>query len=85
MFWDRSRSVCLLCIRRSSAHRPHLEAAAVYDAISYYLDHQADIEQEIAENRFEAVQAQARLDADEKGVVTFPTKLIVLLECIQTV
>ncbi|MCZ7569049.1 MAG: DUF433 domain-containing protein [Ardenticatenaceae bacterium] len=30
---------------------PHLSAAAVYDAISYYLDHQEEIEQEIAENR----------------------------------
>ena len=51
---------------------PHLKAAAVYDAISYYLDHQAEIEQEIAENRFEAVQAQVGLDVDDKGVVTFP-------------
>jgi uncharacterized protein (DUF433 family) len=30
---------------------PHLKAAAVYDAISYYLDHQGEIEQEIAEHR----------------------------------
>lgn len=51
---------------------PHLKAAAVYDAISYYLDHQAEIEQEIAENRFEAVQAQAGLEVDERGFVTFP-------------
>jgi len=32
---------------------PHLTPAAVYDAISYYLDHQKQIEQEIAENRLE--------------------------------
>lgn len=51
---------------------PHLKAAAVYDAISYYLDHQAEIEQEIAENRFQAVQAQTGLEVDERGFVTFP-------------
>ncbi len=30
---------------------PHLKPAAIYDAISYYLDHQQEIEAEIAENR----------------------------------
>ena len=30
---------------------PHLEAAVVYDAISYYLDHREEIEVQIAENR----------------------------------
>jgi uncharacterized protein (DUF433 family) len=34
---------------------PQLSAAAVFDAISYYLDHQSEIEQEIAENRLEAL------------------------------
>jgi uncharacterized protein (DUF433 family) len=29
----------------------HLEPAAIYDAISYYLDHQQEIEAGIAENR----------------------------------
>src|SRR3954451_7408049 len=33
----------------------HLSPASVYDAISYYLDHQAEIEQEIADNRLEAL------------------------------
>lgn len=51
---------------------PHLKAAAVYDAMSYYLDHQAEIEQEIAQNRFAAVQARAGLAVDERGVVTLP-------------
>ena len=51
---------------------PHLQAAAVYDAMSYYLDHQAEIEQEIAEIRFAAVQARVGLAVDERGVVTFP-------------
>ncbi len=34
---------------------PHLTPASVYDALSYYLDHQAEIEQEIAESRLEAL------------------------------
>jgi uncharacterized protein (DUF433 family) len=32
------------------ASYPHLSAAAVYDAISYYLDHQAEINREIADS-----------------------------------
>ena len=32
---------------------PHLTAAQAYDAISYYLDHQDEIEQEIEENKIE--------------------------------
>jgi hypothetical protein len=51
---------------------PHVQAAAVYDAISYYLDHQQEIEQEIAENRLEAVQGQDGLEVDERGFVSFP-------------
>ena len=29
---------------------PHLTLAQIYDALSYYYDHQAEIEQELAEN-----------------------------------
>lgn len=50
---------------------PHLPAAAVYDAISYYLDHQEDIEQEIANNRLETLRAQHKLTVDEQGMVRF--------------
>jgi len=51
---------------------PHLKAAAVYDAISYYLDHQQEIEQEIAENRLEALRAKYGLEIDAGGFVSFP-------------
>ena len=51
---------------------PHVKAAAVYDAISYYLDHQAEIEREIADNRFQTLQAQYSLEIDERGFVSFP-------------
>jgi uncharacterized protein (DUF433 family) len=53
-----------------SAH-PHLSAAAVHDAISYYLDHQAEIEQEIAENRLETLTQKHNLSVDEHGFVHF--------------
>ena len=50
---------------------PHLPAAAVYDAISYYLDHQSEIEQEIVDNRLEALAAKHDLTVNEQGIVHF--------------
>jgi uncharacterized protein (DUF433 family) len=55
---------------------PHLSAAAVHDAISYYLDHQAEIEQEIAENRLEALVAKHNLILDEQGFVHFTNEAL---------
>jgi hypothetical protein len=52
---------------------PHVKAAAVYDAISYYLDHQPEIEREIADNRFQALQAEYSLEIDKRGFVSFTT------------
>ena len=51
---------------------PHLQAAAVYDAISYYLDHQPEIEQEIVNNRLETLAAKHGLTIDDQGVLRFP-------------
>ena len=51
---------------------PHLSAAAVHDAISYYLDHRAEIEQEIAAHRVEYVLAQTGAQLNERGFITFP-------------
>jgi uncharacterized protein (DUF433 family) len=51
---------------------PHLKIAAVYDAISYYLDHQQEIEAEIAANWLETLQATYRLDIDARGFAAFP-------------
>jgi uncharacterized protein (DUF433 family) len=50
---------------------PHLSAAAVHDALSYYLDHRGEIEQEIAAHRAEAVLAEAGAMVDPKGFVRF--------------
>jgi len=46
---------------------PHISAAAVYDAISYYLDHQEEIEALIEQNRPERVMEEHRLELGEKG------------------
>jgi len=46
---------------------PHLSAAAVHDAISYYLDHQEEIEQEIVNNRLETVMTKAGVEIDKRG------------------
>jgi len=51
---------------------PHVKSAAVYDAISYYLDHQQEIEQEIAANRLEALRVTYRLEIDDRGLAAFP-------------
>ena len=46
-------------------HFPHLTLAQVFDALSYYADHQAEIERYIEQNRIpdDAVHPLARPDA----------------------
>ncbi|MBI3914438.1 MAG: DUF433 domain-containing protein [Chloroflexi bacterium] len=51
-----------------------LKPAAVYDAISYYHDHQSAIEQEIRENRIEYVLAQNVATMDARGRIIFGKK-----------
>ena len=46
---------------------PHLSAAQIYDAISYYLDHQEEIERDFKESRLEAILEKYNLQKDEKG------------------
>jgi uncharacterized protein (DUF433 family) len=53
---------------------PHLRAAAVYDAISYYLDHQDEIEAEITQNRLEFLIQERGFEVDEQGFVQFAGK-----------
>lgn len=50
---------------------PHLTATAVHDAISYYLDHRAEIEQDILANRIENVLAETGAQMDRHGFITF--------------
>jgi uncharacterized protein (DUF433 family) len=53
---------------------PHLQASWVYDAVSYYLDHQQEIEKEIEDNQLENVLAKLGGVMDEKGIIHFPLK-----------
>ncbi len=46
---------------------PHVPPAAVFDAISYYLDHQEEIEALIEENRPERVMEKHGLKVGAKG------------------
>ena len=55
---------------------PHLKVAAVYDAISYYLDHQQDIEQEIAANRLETLRTTYSLEIDARGFASFSGEVL---------
>ncbi len=50
---------------------PHVGAAAIYDAISYYLDHRTEIDQLIAESTPEALQEHYGFTVGEKGRVIF--------------
>ena len=46
---------------------PNLSLAAVHDAISYYYDHQAEIDGELAEYSFEKLVANGFFTLDETG------------------
>ena len=46
-----------------------LATAAIYDAISYYLDHQAEIEELMAAHQIENVLRKTGLTMDEHGVI----------------
>jgi uncharacterized protein (DUF433 family) len=47
---------------------PHLSPAAVHDAINYYYDHQAEIDQELAETRAQIAERHGVV-LDERGNV----------------
>lgn len=53
---------------------PHLTPAQVYDALSYYHDHQEEIERDIRESRIERVLKEQGLIMDKEGVITFDGK-----------
>ena len=50
---------------------PHLGAAAIYDAISYYLDHKDEIDQLIDDSTPEALQERYGFTVGEKGRLVF--------------
>ncbi len=50
---------------------PNLEAAAVYDAVSYYLDHQPEIDALIAGSTLEALAERYGFSVQGDGKITF--------------
>lgn len=51
---------------------PHLRPSWVHDAISYYLDHQPEVEAELRDNPIENVISRRGGQRDERGDVRFP-------------
>ena len=54
---------------------PHLHPAQVYDAISYYLDHQREIEEEMRHNTPENILNSYNLEMDDRGVIKAKSKI----------
>jgi len=54
---------------------PHLSPAAVYDAISYYHDHQAELEEEIAAQRIENILKKTGATIDERRFLRYPDRV----------
>ena len=50
---------------------PHLAPAAVYDAISYYLDHREEIDQLIGDSTAEALAERYGFEVAERSRVVF--------------
>ena len=51
---------------------PHLNAAKVYDALSYYFDHREEIEHDLEENKTEHIVREFGLVVDDRGLGRFP-------------
>ncbi|MBI3761448.1 MAG: DUF433 domain-containing protein [Chloroflexi bacterium] len=50
---------------------PHLVAAEIYDALSYYFDHREAVEREIEENKTENVVKAVGMTIDARGFAHF--------------
>ncbi len=50
---------------------PHIEPAAIQDAIGYYLDHRQEIDREIEANSLESVLSETGAVLGEDGVIRF--------------
>lgn len=53
---------------------PHIDPAAIRDAVGYYLDHRQEIEAEIEANSLESVLADTGAVLGEDGVIRFAKK-----------
>ncbi|MGH7452814.1 MAG: DUF433 domain-containing protein [bacterium] len=59
-------------IENYRAEHPTLTLAQIHAALSYYFDHEAEIETEIEANRIERLQDDFDLTVDNRGFVNFP-------------
>ena len=50
---------------------PHLTAAQIFEALSYYHDHQAEVEQDIADSRMERLVERYGLTVAPDGRIIF--------------
>ena len=53
---------------------PHLGAAAIYDAISYYFDHKGEMDELIADSTPEALQRRYGFTVGENGRIIFKNR-----------
>ncbi len=51
----------------------HLSLTSIYDAVSYYLDHQVEVDEDLAANKLENALQAANATVDERGFVHFST------------
>lgn len=58
-------------VEEISATYPQLSLAAIYDAISYYLDHREEIETEIEANRLEPALEAHDATLGNEGIIRF--------------
>jgi uncharacterized protein (DUF433 family) len=61
-------------LREILATYPHLDPAAVDDAIGYYLDHRPEIDAEIEAGSLEAALTETGAVLGDGGVIRFPKK-----------
>ena len=61
-------------IEEISALYPHVDPAAIHDAIGYYQDHIQEIEAEIEANDLESILKRTGAVLGEDGVVRFPDR-----------
>jgi uncharacterized protein (DUF433 family) len=54
-----------------AAEFPHVDPSSIYDAISFYLDHKAEIEAEIEANSLAAALERTDAELGEDGVIRF--------------
>jgi len=58
-------------VENYQADHPTLTFAQIHVALSYYFDHQAEIDAEIASNKMEPLKKEFDLMVDKRGFISF--------------